>query len=597
MRSPVRFLPVVLAVTLVAGCLAPSHPTTHPTPSASSFADPPTDGSAWPPGLAGPFKGLPLEHVSVTASDGVKLDGYLQRPAVPEGVKVPIVLQVGPYFGGSKDTSTDPPDPLVAAGFAFGKFAVRGTANSEGCLDFFGPREQRDSAELVDWAGNQTWGNGRVGMVGGSYDGTTVLQAAVQAPLALKAAIAIAPVPDVFTTMATPQGAVWNGLAAQVLAGYTGIGAEPRAQGDDQNAHLQGVIDKVTTRPRDGLVYCPDSVTALTQLSLEPAINGRDATYWKARDLGPRLANVRAALLYTDGYYDDQYFEGAHVWSEVTHAPFEYRAGPWPHALPDVPNGTWMAMELQWFDYWLKGVGDRPADLGHAVWEDTVEPGIYPNHGKGSWHTSDAWPPPEAKVQAFNLSGTSLSRTVAGTERTYHSAPIVEGTSAPIIGTGGWQWPKNFLCDDAAPVSDQVEAIYATDVTETPWLLAGIPHLDLNLTSDQPGGIVNAFLLDEQTNACSPAGETAGGAGPALISFGAADLEHLHDLFGSQAFPTNTPTPVHLELTDIAQVVQPGHRLVLVVGAGNPVDHSSKFQPTVTIHAAPDTQLLLPVVG
>ena len=396
--------------------------------------------------------------------------------------------------------------------------------------------------------------------------------------------------------MSTPQGAVWNGLAAQVLAGYTGIGAEPRAQGDDEASHVQGVVDKATTRPRDGLVFCPDSAAALARLGLEPAVNGRDAAYWQARDLGPRLADVRAALLYTDGYYDDQYFEGAHVWSEVTGAPFEYRAGPWPHALPDVPNGTWMDMELQWFDYWLKGIGQRPADLGHAVWEDTVVPGVYPNHGKGSWHTSAAWPPPEATSRAFNLSADALSATAAGTERTYHSLPVVEGTSAPIIGTGGWQWPKDFLCDDLAPASHEVEAIYATDVATAPWLVAGIPSLELNLSADQPGGIVNAFLLDEQANACSPVGEGSGG-GPALISLGAADLEHVHDLFASQPFPTNVPTHVHIEMTDIAQVVAPGHRLVLVVGAGNPVDHASKFQPTVTIHAAPDTRLLLPVVG
>ena len=129
--------------------------------------------------------------------------------------------------------------------------------------------------------------------------------------------------------------------------------------------------------------------------------------------------------------------------------------------------------------------------------------------------------------------------------------------------------------------------------------MAGIPHLDLNITSDQAGGIVNAFLLDEQTDGCTPAGEGGSNSRAALISFGAADLLHVTDMFGSHPFPTGTPTHIQLELTDIAQVIQPGHRLVLVLGAGDPVDHTSRYAPTITVNpgtAAGPTQLSLPMV-
>ena len=81
------------------------------------------------------------------------------------------------------------------------------------------------------------------------------------------------------------------------------------------------------------------------------------------------------------------------------------------------------------------------------------------------------------------------------------------------------------------------------------------------------------------------------------MSFGAADLLHVTDPFAMQPFPTDTPTHLRIEMTDIAQVIQPGHELVLVIGAGNPQDHTSRYTPTITVHAGtPDgpTRLLLP---
>src|ERR671918_141114 len=51
---------------------------------------------------------------------------------------------------------------LVARGYAVAGFNVRGTGGSGGCLEFFGPKEQRDQAVLVEWLAAQPWSNGRV---------------------------------------------------------------------------------------------------------------------------------------------------------------------------------------------------------------------------------------------------------------------------------------------------------------------------------------------------------------------------------------------------------------------------------------------------
>jgi putative CocE/NonD family hydrolase len=595
----------LLALTVLAGCLS-SHPSiASPAPDALQFpnAYPPTDGSAWPVDLKGPFKALPPVRVDVPADDGVKIDGWLIRPVLPDGVKAPVLIQSSPYFVDANDASTQN-NVYVQAGYAVMTMSVRGTGNSGGCLDFFGPREQKDQAEVVEWAGTQPWSNGRVGMHGGSYDGTTVLEAAIQAPPHLKAAVAVAPVPNLLLLFTTPQGAVWTAVAAQLELAFSGFAAAPRLVGDPDPSHIEAAIAKLTGDPTGGSRLCPDVAQAFTALTLDPSGADRPPAFWQARDMYPRLHNITAATIYTDGYYDDQYFEGPHVFPLFTGGPFQYWTGPWPHQAPDDHpdlGGFQDYMIVKWFDYWLKGVGDRPADLGKAIWEDAAAPGVAPTNGKGAWHVSDAWPPPESADRLLNLSAARLAEHDASTERTYRSVPIAEGESGPMLGPGGWLWPKAFPCDETDPVTGPVRLVYSTPPAARPWLVAGIPRLDLNITSDQPGGIVNAFLLDEQTDGCSPPGE--GGSGntrAALVSFGAADLLHVGDMFASHPFPTGTPTHIQIELSDIAQVVQPGHRLVLVLSAGNPVDHTSRYQSTITVHAgtaAGPTRLTLPVVG
>jgi putative CocE/NonD family hydrolase len=588
--------PAVVASILLAGCLGSTSPADAPAPADRPFADtyPPQDGSIWPIGLIGPFDALPLEHVTVRAIDGVTLDGFLLRPDLPQGVGAPILINSSPYLATESDSGA--PDAWVEAGFAVVKFSVRGTGNSGGCLDFFGEDEIRDQATLVEWAANQSWSNGRVGFFGGSYRGTTVLQAAVQAPPALKAAIAVAPVPDLFTLFSTPQGALWNQVPAQLGGAFAGIAAAPRLQGDDTAGHLEGALAKVTSADPGRL--CPDVAQAFAQLSLEPWTSMRDAAFFKERDLRPRLGDIRAPLMYTDGYYDDQYFQGAHVWPLVTGAPFQYVAGPWPHASPSVEgDGSFQDVMVEWFDFWLKGIGDPPANLGKAYWQDTLEPAVYPDRGDGEWHVSDAWPPPESVARDFNLTVGGLYPDRPGAERSFRAVTVPEGTSAPVLGEGGWQWPKTFLCDEASDAAEAVRLVYRMDAADEPWLLAGIPTLDLTVTSDQPGGLINAFLVLEEAGP-TPC-DDPGAQGPALISFGAADLLFVDDIYTEKPFPTGTPAHVHIELTDIAQVVSPGDRVVLIVGAGNAADHLTRYTPMITVQGGTadlPTKLTLPVL-
>ncbi|MCA1708351.1 MAG: CocE/NonD family hydrolase, partial [Actinobacteria bacterium] len=163
-------------------------------------------------GPTGPFEVRPAERVTVTSFDGVKLNGFILRPNVPGDVPVPVILTTTPYIQpGSVPTSFYvggiPGKEFAEAGYAVAAFSVRGTGDSGGCFGFKSIDEQKDHPVIIDWLAKQPWSNGRVGMQGLSYPGTTPVMAAIQNPPALKTIVIAGTILDEYNFDYTPQGA------------------------------------------------------------------------------------------------------------------------------------------------------------------------------------------------------------------------------------------------------------------------------------------------------------------------------------------------------------------------------------------------------
>jgi predicted acyl esterase len=62
---------------------------------------------------------------------------------------------------------------------------LRGTGKSTGCLDHLGPNDAKDMKLVIEWLAQQPWSNGRVGMTGHSYVGSTPIAAAAMRPKGL----------------------------------------------------------------------------------------------------------------------------------------------------------------------------------------------------------------------------------------------------------------------------------------------------------------------------------------------------------------------------------------------------------------------------
>jgi X-Pro dipeptidyl-peptidase len=96
-----------------------------------------------------------------------------------KAVKGPAVLTLSPYSVlGRENVAME----WVPEGYVHVWADVIGTGNSGGCYDYGGEREKRTGYELVEWIAKQPWSNGKVAMIGGSYNGTTAWATATQAP-------------------------------------------------------------------------------------------------------------------------------------------------------------------------------------------------------------------------------------------------------------------------------------------------------------------------------------------------------------------------------------------------------------------------------
>lgn len=152
-----RIVGALAAVTLIGGLFA--------APSAAAAAAP--DGATT------------VSYIVATRHG----DLYLEVVHPTSGGKImpaPMILTLSPYnvLGVAGNDS----DNWVPRGYARGYADVLGTRNSGGCFDYGGIREKESGYDLVEWIAKQKWNTGKIGMIGGSYDGTTANATAVMRP-------------------------------------------------------------------------------------------------------------------------------------------------------------------------------------------------------------------------------------------------------------------------------------------------------------------------------------------------------------------------------------------------------------------------------
>ena len=410
---------------------------------------------------------LPLSEGGAAPNGKVSLGLWL--PDVPEGEKVPVISEFGPYFD-ETSVSTGPItvpgtwlgqmiiDQILPHGYAFAQVSVMGTGRSNHCMDLMGNAEQLGVDAAVTWLGTQEWSNGRVAMIGKSYDGSTPWQAATFGNEYLSTIVPISGLIGVMELM-------WKNGSSEARAPimHNGVYGSYGVDGDSEDIGNM----------------CPDYIIG-PGTGVSAWMWGGEAagTYWKERYFLDRvLDNYEGSVYLIQGMHDwnvDPHM-AIPVINQLKDSGIEAKGlfGQWDHDYPDRPDYhfdrsgegrgregypqmtrfDWMQDMLEWFDYYLRDIGDKP-----GLW-------IEIQNNQGSWRIEDYYPPRDSQVISFDLGGTL--ENVAGTTNIL-----------PNAATG---------------------PIYESELFVQDTWIAGLPRLHVDVTTATIGGQIYAILED-----CNP---------------------------------------------------------------------------------------------
>ena len=379
---------------------------------------------------------LPLDEGGAAPNGKISLAYW--RPNVPEGVTVPVIAEFGPYF---QEPSVQTPtievpgswlgemiiDQLLPHGYAFAQISVTGTGRSNHCMDLMGNAEQLGNDAAVTWLGSQDWSNGNVAMIGKSYDGSTPWQAAMFGNEHLKTIVPISGLIGVKELM-------WKNGSSEARAPimHNGVYGSYGVDGDEE----------------DYQNLCPDYIIGPGTGVGAWAWGGEAAgEYWAERYFLDRVIENYGGSVYL--------IQGMHDWNVDPHMAvptmntlidngIEAKGlfGQWDHdypdraiqlddrsdlggrggeAFPEMIRFDWMQDLLEWFDYYLRGIGDKP-----GLWVEIQS-------NQGSWRIEDRYPASDTTELVMAL-GSDLSRISGGqtvlpdasTGPVYESAPLEE---------------------------------------------------------------------------------------------------------------------------------------------------------------------------
>lgn len=493
---------------------------------------------------------LPLVTDRVTSTiDGITLHVEIH---LPDGDGPwPTIMHSSPYnalerIPGAYPEESFPQQSMVEyyvpRGYAYVVADVRGFGESEGCVEVWGPNEQQDQYDLVEWVAEQGWSDGNVGMIGVSYPGTTPMEAAVMAPPHLKAIVAVAGLTDPYFDW--HYGGVPNGESYGSNAAYQGIGAVPPV-------NYEHGADWVKAAVNGGC-----GTAELVAASYQP--DGTYTGYYWDRNLSARVDDVEAAVLYTQGFTDGN-VKPAQVlnWFNELDVPKKGIFGQWAHSNPQ--RDDWKHIEQAWFDEHLKGIDTGIMD-GPVVEVTT---------NLDTWRADDAFPTSVAERTPVYVADGALAFEPAAEAG---SAAYAAGRTAPTL----------------APVNDQLgqsEAtglLFESDPLEADLYLSGQAFFDFyaELAGDDENTLFYAQLYDVTTY-----GEAN------RIAYGGLNAA-LRDSYETyQPVPADEVVHYKLPFQPREYVVGEGHTLRLTLeswGATSSVTPEGMRPHAITVHWGPE---------
>ncbi|RXH54678.1 CocE/NonD family hydrolase [Granulicella sibirica] len=544
--------------------------------------------------------------VMIPMRDGTKLYTVI---VVPKGAKsAPIVLTRTCYNAAGRAARSESPRmiealPLSDEGFVESGYIrvyqdVRGKYGSEGVylmtpppvnsgFNPSGADDTTDAYDTIDWLiKNVPESNGRVGMIGSSYEGFTVVMALLHPHPALKVAAPESPMVDGW------MGDDWFHYGAfrennlDYFVGQTtmrGAGVKvTRAHRDDYTNFLEAgsAGDFARSLGEDQLPYW-------RTVEQHPAYDG----FWQSQALDKLIAQVPTTVptMWEQGLWDQEDMWGAiHSFRALEPKDKDHLnhlvMGPWRHSQVNREGRTLGPMTwatdttAQWrrdvllpfFNQYLKP-GSPKADTPHA-W-------IY-NTGEDHWETPKAWPAscekgcPTASKRLYLTASGKLSFDAPASAAPnassnkfdeYISDPAkpVPYRPRPVAADDNAAW-GSWLVTDQRFVEGRPDVLtYESEPLKEPMKLSGEPvaHLFASTSGTDSDWVVK--IIDVFPDRGTPP-----------VDMNGYELPLSTDIFRGRyrtsfekpaALTPDEPLPFTFGLPMINHTIQPGHRLMVQI--------------------------------
>jgi putative CocE/NonD family hydrolase len=524
-------------------------------------------------------------NLAARMRDGVTLYADVHRPDAPG--TFPVILMRVPY---DKTAAT----PLhyvnyfVPRGYVLVIQDTRGRYTSAG--EYYPLiHEAEDGYDTVEWAATLPWADGKVGTAGQSYHGATQNLLPHTCPPHLVCQVPISASADFHASWVYHTGGVFE-LGWQVA--YTIFMARNTAERLNLGPAYLERLDRYVApgvnfaQPlteawyrhlplRDWAEWLKDTAPYFADYLTHPD----DGPYWEPINLYKLHEKVNTPMLHIGSWYD-VFQEGplGNFTGIMRHGGARARAsqkllmGPWGHLLPYAvpttggagdtdfgPNAAIdvHAIELGWFDHWLKGI-----DAG-LMREPPVKIFVM---GENVWRQEQEWPLARTRYTRYYFHSQGAANSRRGNGRLNLEAPVQEPPDTyvydprdPVPTCGGNTLVIPLGVSDQRPVEERRDVLcYTSEPLTTALEITGPIVVTLFAVSSAPDTDFTAKLVDVRPDGY--AHNLADGIIRARYRESRADPSPI------------TPGMVYeygIDLWSTSVVLRPGHRLRVDIASAN----------------------------
>lgn len=374
----------------------------------------------------------------VPTVDGAVIRVEVWRDTRFDSAQQPVVLTYSPYNSLSEpETARDSlGERYVPLGYARAVADVLGTRGSTGCWDYGGAAEQQSGVDVVRYLARLPWSNGKVAMIGGSYNGTTASMVAARGP----------EVPELAAVVPISAISQWYGYAYGNGVRYFLNSKVPTDEGFDTPLAFDiGFGKTVAADPmgqhfadtlRSRAAECDAAAHTEEGYSRNPDYD----RFWLDRDYRVHAPKFRAAVLLAHGWqdYNVKQEEATELYRAIPEDdPATVQVEGVPFKLMYLTQGAhsggtsgerWQGLLDRFLAHTLKGVHNGVRTEGPVITQGST------STGPAGFRDEADYPLPGTDPTALWLSSGTLGRKpVAGSVASY----LDLATSTEETGLGG----------------------------------------------------------------------------------------------------------------------------------------------------------------